>query len=476
MALPDWNKLVLDDGVVREAVAEADRLVLWVRGANTGKFCDWERIGTAARAEANVKQGLSAVAATLIAARQPLRGFLGKLVGRLQKSSDNPSWLLPDGSAAEQQGERQTDWLLVWPEDCATPLTEVLVRARCPEGKEFRRLGASLFLVRGAVAPAPQASMPGPPPPQANPLHDAELLLAEARAKGDRRAEAVGLTDLGVVALQAGDAPRSVAFLEQALTLARALDDRKQEADVLNNLGVALAATGQVPRAREVLEQCLAYSRSTSDRFIEKSSLTGLGLTCVRTGQQAQALAYFEQAAALAEQVGDRHNLADLLWYQAVQHAELGQRDQAFAKGQATVDILKKLGNPQATVFAEHLEKFRQGSTAIGPGAPVAARPTAVPESPFGWSMTSDVLSGVGPRPGAGGPSWLRMALSAAKAVGKFVGSGMKTVPADLHKRRLQTCATCEHHTGLRCRLCGCYTKAKAWLPYEHCPIEKWPG
>jgi tetratricopeptide (TPR) repeat protein len=478
MNLPSWNNLVLDDGILREAVAEANRLVLWVRGAGAGKFRDWERISTAARAEVEVKQGLGAVPATLIAAREPLRGLFGKLMGRLQKSSDNPSWLLPDGTAAEQQGERQTDWLLVWSEDAATTLTETLVQARCPEGKEFRRLGPALFLVRGVAAPAPKTTAgsgePRPAPP--NPGRDAEEFLTAARAKGDRRAEAVALTDLGVVTLQAGNAPQAATLLEQALTLSRTLGDRKQEADVLGNLGIALAAIGQVPRAREVLEQCLVYARSVSDVFGEKSALTGLGLASIRTGQQAQALAYFEQAAALAEQAGDRQNLADLLWYQSVQQAELGRREQALAKGQATVDLLRQLNNPKAAVFAEHLEKFRQGDTAMGPGVPVAAGPAGVPDSPFGWSMTSDALvsaSRTGPR---SGPGWLRMALSAAKAVGKFVGSGLKTVPADLHKRRLQTCATCEHHTGMRCRLCGCYTKAKAWMPHEHCPIEKWPA
>jgi hypothetical protein len=67
------------------------------------------------------------------------------------------------------------------------------------------------------------------------------------------------------------------------------------------------------------------------------------------------------------------------------------------------------------------------------------------------------------------------MALSAAKSMGRFAGSGFKTVPQQTLQRRLQTCATCEHHTGVRCRLCGCFTSAKAPLAHEECPIGKWP-
>ena len=37
----------------------------------------------------------------------------------------------------------------------------------------------------------------------------------------------------------------------------------------------------------------------------------------------------------------------------------------------------------------------------------------------------------------------------------------------------IRTCAGCEHHTGVRCKLCGCFTNAKAWLPHEACPLGK---
>jgi hypothetical protein len=74
----------------------------------------------------------------------------------------------------------------------------------------------------------------------------------------------------------------------------------------------------------------------------------------------------------------------------------------------------------------------------------------------------------------APGPGLLRMALSAALAMGKFLGSGLKTASRELVQQRLHTCAACEHHTGVRCRICGCFTQVKARLPHEECPIGKW--
>jgi hypothetical protein len=79
-----------------------------------------------------------------------------------------------------------------------------------------------------------------------------------------------------------------------------------------------------------------------------------------------------------------------------------------------------------------------------------------------------------GPEPQARAAGVLRMGFSAAKAAAGFVASGFKTVSREIQQQRLHVCSSCEHHTGLRCRLCGCFTAAKARLPLERCPIDKW--
>jgi hypothetical protein len=68
------------------------------------------------------------------------------------------------------------------------------------------------------------------------------------------------------------------------------------------------------------------------------------------------------------------------------------------------------------------------------------------------------------------------MAFSALKAMVKALGSGLATVPEAAQRNRIEICSACEHHTGVRCRLCGCFTAIKTWLPHEDCPIGKWPA
>jgi hypothetical protein len=85
----------------------------------------------------------------------------------------------------------------------------------------------------------------------------------------------------------------------------------------------------------------------------------------------------------------------------------------------------------------------------------------------------SFVAGGVASPPPAA-PSVLRMALSGLSAVARFTGAGFQMTSAETRRRRLDTCRSCEHHTGLRCRLCGCFTSVKARFPAERCPLAKW--
>jgi hypothetical protein len=57
---------------------------------------------------------------------------------------------------------------------------------------------------------------------------------------------------------------------------------------------------------------------------------------------------------------------------------------------------------------------------------------------------------------------------------------GAKRVTDGELDRRLKMCATCEHRSGNKCSICGCYlingvlNDGKALWQDEHCPIEKW--
>jgi len=108
------------------------------------------------------------------------------------------------------------------------------------------------------------------------------------------------------------------------------------------------------------------------------------------------------------------------------------------------------------------LKKYRPLPARGGPGAP--------PLGPGGYYTGPTAVA-----PAADSdPGLLRSAASAVKTLEMSPGSGFKTVPSNVHQERIEICAGCPHHTGVRCQLCGQFTIAKAWLPYETCPTGKW--
>jgi tetratricopeptide (TPR) repeat protein len=468
MRAPDWRKLKLGDGVVPEPGLDDKRIVLWLSAGRDDSGALWERIGNVPGADITSAEGIASTAATVIRARQRVQGFFGKLLGRFRESAESQTWTLPSGAAAEQRGPRQTDLLLAWSEAEATPLDEARIRARWPESQRVQQLGENLFLVSGIEAkrsakPTMPALAEGEPPQLA------EQMLAEARASGDQSRIASALTDLGIALARKNESARSAALLEEALAIVRQLGDRSRESDVLGNLGLALLTSGHVPRALELFDQSLTLARAAGDRYEEKNALERLGHAYSSIRNPAQGQAFYNEALAIAREVGDRAQEADLLWYYGISEADLGRRDSALAWGQAAIDLLRKLGSPAAVALTDHLHKYRLGEAGMWPGA-------AGNNALMGGSIMAgnwNALPGNTQQP-ASGPTLLRMGISVAKSMAKFLGSGGQTVSADIRQRRLNTCGACPHHTGIRCRLCGCFTHVKTWMPHEACPIGKW--
>jgi tetratricopeptide (TPR) repeat protein len=258
-------------------------------------------------------------------------------------------------------------------------------------------------------------------------------------------------------------------MLEEALKLVQPLGDPQRHADVLGNLALANHALSLHSQAIDYLNQSLELARQAGDLVEEKMALTRLGNIYSGLRDRDRAAANYEQALSVAHSLGDRQAEADLNWQLAVLDEEARRHAQAIQRAQQTASILKSIQHPHADWFANHVEQFRNGkatstgisglnalASLIGALAPGAKLPE--PQTP----------------PTIVGPGLLRMAYSAAKSLTKFLGSGLKTVPVEQRTMRLQICQSCEHHTGVRCRVCGCFTSAKTWLPHERCPLGKW--
>ncbi len=484
MKAPNWQDLVLDGGILPEPSGEPDRLILWRPGERDADYHYWERISVVPQAEVTAEGDVLAVPVAIIPTRLDLRGFLARMLSG-GSARDSRVFELPTGQKVSQCGPRRSNALLVWCESPRGTLDHEAVTRRCPDARDVRKLGNNLFLVEGlparssAAAAAETAVMAEPVVPVDSPRELARRILADAQARGDRTREASALTDLGVISLNEGDAKAAASFLEPALALVRELGDRDREHDVLGNLGMAAIGLRDPRAAWGLFQQQLAYARANGDRFSEKIALERLGVASWSLGDPRRAIEFYNQALALTRAVGDRYQESNLLWQMAIQHAELGERALAIRWGEESIEVLKKLGRPQAAWYGSLLQKYRVGASASvaldGPGAG-----SADPRTYLGVSTVSTAMATGAPaptqNPGAvEGPGLLRMAMSATKAMANFVGSGFKTLDPRSQAARQRICATCEHHTGLRCKICGCFTNVKSRMLHEDCPIGKWP-
>ncbi len=263
---------------------------------------------------------------------------------------------------------------------------------------------------------------------------------------GDRSEEVSALTDLGIIILSEGDARGAIVRLEEALALVRQVGDADRESDIMGNLGMALLYVQQPVRGRQLFEYELAHARSTGDVLAQKVAMERMGLVVSMMGDPRGAVNWFEQALGLARQVGDHHQEANLLWLQAIQLAELNQRDAAIARAQESIALFSKLGKPQASWYGAYLQKYRMGLFDTWPSL-AAAGVSPGPGAYLGGALVASVVASQVPGQGQAtpqqttGPGLLRMAMSATKSMAQFAGSGFRTTPPEVQRRRIQTCA-----------------------------------
>ena len=85
----------------------------------------------------------------------------------------------------------------------------------------------------------------------------------------------------------------------------------------------------------------------------------------------ATAMAFLNKALEMTRAAGDRQQETRVLWNQAIAYADLNQRDQAIARAQESVDLLRKLGKPEASWYGAQLQRYRMdfaGLAGNGPG------------------------------------------------------------------------------------------------------------
>jgi tetratricopeptide (TPR) repeat protein len=186
-----------------------------------------------------------------------------------------------------------------------------------------------------------------------------------------------------------------------------------------------------------------------------------------------QAITYLEQASRIAQQRRDGRSNSLIAWQSAVCYEELGRSDLAQAEAQRAIQLARQFELPTADRYAESLARFLRGGTPLSSGTDESggdsSRGNWLLDEPV-HMVLADTSRDKTPRPA----SVLQMAFTATRSMAKFAAAGFKSIHRDERDKRLDICRDCEHYTGIRCKICGCFVAAKTWLRHEACPVDKW--
>nr|MBA3441556.1 tetratricopeptide repeat protein [Pyrinomonadaceae bacterium] len=123
---------------------------------------------------------------------------------------------------------------------------------------------------------------------------------------GDRRAQAVTLSNIAKIYDSSGDKQNALGYHNQVLLILRGVGDRRSEAATLNNIGLIYDSIGEKQKALDYYNQALPILRSVGERLMEAYTLSNIGLVYDSMGEKQKALDYYNQALPILQSVGDR--------------------------------------------------------------------------------------------------------------------------------------------------------------------------
>lgn len=144
-----------------------------------------------------------------------------------------------------------------------------------------------------------------------------DTALAAVRERNDPRAEALLLTERGLVSANLGRVDEARALLETALEVHRALEDRRSETIVLNSLGLLDKGQGRMSEAHGRFEEALGHARALADVRWEGIVVGNLGQVHAAQGRRDEARRHYEDGLRAARGIGDRR-------FEGIQLANLG--------------------------------------------------------------------------------------------------------------------------------------------------------
>lgn len=163
--------------------------------------------------------------------------------------------------------------------------------------------------------------------------------------RGDRVAEGLMLSGLGVACTSARRYEEALVHLRAALSILTETGDERGLGHVHNNIAAALGQLHRYDAAIEACEQALTVHTANGHRLGMLLAHNNLGHLHARVGRTAESLAYFERGLAIAAADGDLR-LASAVWHgMGETHAIRGDDAAARKCWEQALELRRTTGN-----------------------------------------------------------------------------------------------------------------------------------
>jgi len=168
---------------------------------------------------------------------------------------------------------------------------------------------------------------------------------------GDRRAEAEGRAQLGVMLLNVVRMPESRRELEAALALFEQVDDVRGQGRTLEMLGMNIQLSGDLERADAILQRTLPLVQASGDRRTEISALGSRASVLSFRYGLAAGLPDLRRAGELAHSLEARGDAAFIHALTAEMQIAFGVFGDALAEASSGLAIARELGHREWTTY-----------------------------------------------------------------------------------------------------------------------------
>ncbi len=171
--------------------------------------------------------------------------------------------------------------------------------------------------------------------------------LRLSRQIGDKKGEALCLSELGRIARSRGDLAEALKFNITAFDIFKDMHDNKYQTIALNRFGIIFYKMNQFGRAVENYQKMHRLATATDNKSLQGIALGNIGVIYLETGRFFEALKIYHQALLLDREMSYKYGECIHLGNIGLVHKELGNFAEALDSYTSALKIAREIKNPR---------------------------------------------------------------------------------------------------------------------------------